>query len=337
MSLNRREFQKRFATAAVALGSAGLLGNPLLSAEPKPMTNKPLPIVDTHQHLWDIKRFHLPWLSGVPKVLDRSYGPSDYAQAIEGLNVVKSVYMEVDVAPDEQQAEADYVLGLCKAGKTTMVGAVISGRPGEPDAFRKYITQFKGNKAIKGVRQVLHPDGTKRGLCLQPGFVKSVQLLGELGMSFDLCMRPGELSDGAKLADECPETRFVLDHCGNADPAAFFTADARGDAKPKHDADQWKNDIHELAQHKNVICKISGIVAGAPENWDADMLAPPINHCLDEFGPDRVVFGGDWPVCLLRASYKQWVEALLAIISSRPEAEQRKLLHDNAVKHYGLG
>lgn len=337
MSLNRREFHQRFATAAVALGSAGLLGNPLLSAEPKPMPTQPLPLVDTHQHLWDIERFRLPWLKGAPEVLSRSYLPDDYAQAIEGLNVVKSVYMEVDVAADQQQAEADYVLALCKAGTGPMVGAVISGRPADAEAFRKYILQFKGYPFVKGVRQVLHPETTKRGLCLEPGFVTSVQLLGELNMSYDLCMRPGELSDGAKLADQCPDTRFVLDHCGNADPVAFLSADARGGIKPKHSAVAWKKDIHELAQRKNVICKISGIVAGAPEVWDADLLAPPINHCLDEFGPDRVVFGGDWPVCLLRATYRQWVEALLAIISNRPEAEQRKLLHDNAARQYALG
>lgn len=336
MLLDRREFHKQFATAAVALGSAGLVGNTLLSAEDKPMAKQPLPIVDTHQHLWDVKKFTLPWLKGAPEVLSRSYVPSDYAKAIEGLNVVKSVYMEVDVAADQQQAEADYVLGICKAGDTTMVGAVISGRPNEPDAFRKYITQFKGNTAIKGVRQVLHSEGTPKALCLEPGFVKSVQLLGELGLSYDLCMRPGELADGAKLAELCPDTRFVLDHCGNADPAAFQSAAARGKVEPKHDAAAWKKDIQALADRKNVICKISGIVAGAAEKWDADLLAPPINHCLDSFGPDRVVFGGDWPVCLLRSTYRQWVEALLAIISNRPEAEQRKLLHDNAVKHYAL-
>ena len=336
MSIDRRQFQQQVASAAVALGSAGLLNPTPLFAEPQSMAERPAEIVDTHQHLWNLQQFELPWLAVAPKILARNYLPSDYAAATAGLNVVKSVYMEVDVAPRQQTEEANYVLGLCAANDNPMVGAVISGRPADHESFARHIAQFQGDARIKGVRQVLHPDTTRRGLCLEPGFTQSARLLGELGMSFDLCMRPGELADGAKLVDKCPDTRFILDHCGNADPAAFLTSAARGDAAPRHDAEAWKKDIAALAERKNVICKISGIVAGAPEKWDAALLAPPINHCLDTFGPDRVVFGGDWPVCLLRASYRQWVEALLAIISNRPALEQRKLLSGNATREYGL-
>ena len=107
--------------------------------------------------------------------------------------------------------------------------------------------------------------------------------------------------------------------------------------KPDHDPQQWKDDLAQVAEAPNVICKISGIVARVPgKEWDAGMLAPIINHCLDVFGPERVVFGGDWPVCLLGSSYRGWVEALKEIISNRPESEQRRLLHDNAVKFYSL-
>jgi predicted TIM-barrel fold metal-dependent hydrolase len=92
-----------------------------------------------------------------------------------------------------------------------------------------------------------------------------------------------------------------------------------------------------LAHRSNVICKISGIVARAtPGNWNAATLAPAINHCLDVFGPDRVIFGGDWPVCTLVASYQEWATALREIIAQRSESEQRKLLHDNAANFYGV-
>ena len=94
--------------------------------------------------------------------------------------------------------------------------------------------------------------------------------------------------------------------------------------------------MEQFAKQKNVICKISGIVAGVPEKWSAEDLSPIVNHCLDVFGPDRVVFGGDWPVCLRGASYRQWVLALREIVASRPLADQRKLWHDNAVRFYGL-
>ena len=195
--------------------------------------------------------------------------------------------------------------------------------------------RHRDNPLIKGVRQVLHADTAERGLCLQPQFVKSVQLLGEMGKSFDLCMRPTELADGATLAQKCPDTRFVVDHCGNADPGAWQPK-AKQTTPPGHTVEQWKADMGKLAKLSNVICKISGIVARAPKGWTPEYLAPAVNFCLDEFGPDRVVFGGDWPVCKLGASYAEWVKGLKRIIAARPLVDQKKLLHDNAVKHYRL-
>ncbi len=179
---------------------------------------------------------------------------------------------------------------------------------------------------------------TPAGFCLQEAFVRGIRLLGELGLSFDLCLRPKELGDGAKLAEKCPETRFVVDHCGNADPKVFFKADDSRltDGRAEHDAETWRRDMERLAAQKNVICKISGIVARVPKQWSADDLTPIVDHCLDAFGPERVVFGSDWPVCLNGAPLREWVEALKQIIANRPLAEQRRLLRDNAVAFYRL-
>ena len=102
------------------------------------------------------------------------------------------------------------------------------------------------------------------------------------------------------------------------------------------DRTQWQRDMAEMAKRKNVVCKVSGIVAGAAEKWTPDDLAPVINHTLDVFGPDRVMFAGDWPVCTLRATFKQWVEALQTIVKERKTEEQRKLFHDNALRVYRL-
>ncbi|MEZ6109465.1 MAG: amidohydrolase family protein [Pirellulaceae bacterium] len=327
--LDRRRFVQGCAAAAAVVGS---VQRP--ESADADDSSKLLPIVDTHQHLWDLERFRLPWLEGAPEVLRRSYTPDDYRAAIEGQNVVKAVYMEVDVAPEQQVQEARHLIELCQSGKTPTVAAVISGRPNSAE-FKAYITQFKKSPYIKGVRQVLHAPSADRGLCLEPQFVKSMRLLGELGLSFDLCMRPSELADGVKLASEVPGTRFIVDHCGNADPRAFLSDDVRGGER-SHDPDKWRRDIDALAKRDNVICKISGIVARVPKSWDAEMLAPIVNHCLDAFGPDRVVFGGDWPVCKLGATYREWTTALRQIIASRPRGDQRKLLHDNAVRLYGL-
>jgi L-fuconolactonase len=170
---------------------------------------------------------------------------------------------------------------------------------------------------------------------VQPNFLRGVRLLGENHLSFDICIRPTELGDALRLTELCPDTRFILDHCGNADPKAFRRNNDGGE-RPMHEAAAWRRDIEALARRQNLICKISGIVARAPRGWTADDLAPIVNHCLDSFGPDRVVFGGDWPVCLLGATFRQWVEALRQIVARRPADEQRKLWSENARRLYRL-
>jgi L-fuconolactonase len=274
-------------------------------------------------------------LSEAPKILNQTYGLAEYAKATEGLNVVQAVYMEVDVSPADQTKEAEALIEICRKGGSPTVAAVISGRPGEP-SFAPYIKKYSQEKEIKGVRQVLHAGSAEKGLCLKPQFVESIRLLGELGLSFDLCMRPRELSDGLALAKQCPGTRFVLDHCGNAKPDAFLPANQRNGDLP-HNPQKWRGDIKALADCENVICKISGIIASAPQGIPfVDSLAPIVNHCLDSFGMSRVVFGGDWPVCLLGGSYKDWVTALRQIIADRPAADQKKLLYENARAFYTL-
>jgi predicted TIM-barrel fold metal-dependent hydrolase len=313
--MDRREFLAAAAAGTVAAASS--------AAEDKPAM---LPVIDTHQHLWDLSKFRLRWLTSKDHPLGQSHTPKEYAEATQGLNVVKSVYMEVDVAPEQQQQEADYVVALCEGGKTPMAAAVISGRPNS-DGFAMYITPYKGHKHVKGVRQVLHVEGTPPGYCLDPKFVKGIQLLGELGLSFDLCVRPAELPDMAKLVDQCPGTRFILDHCGN--PRADFT---------KEQWETWRRDMAAMAARKNVVCKVSGFIANGYQKgkWKAEDLAPAVNGTIEAFGADRVMFGGDWPVCTLAATYREWLTALKELIAARPEADQKKILHDNAAKFYGI-
>ncbi len=332
-----RSTRRGFLTQSALLAGAISSGFSVVSGQEKSQAAKSaapsIPLIDTHQHLWDLKTQNLPWLKGSPEVLNHTYWLKEYAAATEGLNVIKAVYMEVDIDPAQQVMEADTLLEICQAKKTPTVAAVISGRP-DSEGFAAYIRKYAGKPEIRGVRQVLHGESTEKGYCLRPQFVKSMSLLGELGLSYDLCMRPGELSDGVALAKKCPGTMFIVDHCGNADPGAFL---AKPSAPLPHDPKQWKSDIQALAACSNVICKISGIIASAPKDIPfAESLAPVVNHCLDSFGPDRVVFGGDWPVCLLGGSFKDWVMALRTIIADRPVMDQEKLLHRNAQRLYRL-
>ena len=323
MPSTRRQFIQQSATV-LALAGAGCATTPK-SADGL--------VVDTHLHLWDLGHQKLPWLDGAPEILRRSYRLEDYRAATAGLNV-RAVYMEVDVAEDTLASEAELILGIAAGGQSPILAAVIGGRPADP-SFAPYLSRFRSNPRFKGIRQVLHTPATPAGYCLRPEFVRGVRLLGESGKSFDLCMRAPELMDGAQLAAECPGTRFILDHCGNPDLKCFRTRRA-GEVAPAHTADDWKRSIDALAKQRNVICKISGVAAGLTPGGGAEDLAPAVNYCLDAFGPERVVFGGDWPVCLLGATYQKWVRMLQQIIVSRSHAHQMQLWSGNALRLYGL-
>ena len=324
--MNRRDFLQATGSAAFAAASSSCAL--LDSSMPDAL------IIDTHQHLWDRRQLKLPWLDDAPEILRHNYTTKEYAAAFAGYNV-KSVYMEVDVAPADHVKEADTIVAQCRSGHTSTIAATIGGRPASAD-FETYVKRYAGNGIVKGLRQVLHSDSLPKGFCLQPAFVRGVRTLGRHGLNFELTMRPMELMDGVKLTVECPETHFVLDHCGNGDPKTFNPKLGPG-LKRNGTADGWKRGIDALAQRPNVICKISGIVASVPPgHWDAEDLAPVVNHCLDAFGPHRVVFGGDWPVCLLGSPVRGWVEALKQIIATRPAADQRRLWSGNAIRHYRL-
>lgn len=290
-------------------------------------------IIDTHVHLWDLQQFKLPWLETAPELFRRNYVLSDYRAAVAGFNV-QSMYMEVDVTPEQHDAEAKFAAGLPGESQSPFIGAVVGGRPAEA-GFADYVARLKKLNGISGVRQVLHVPLTPRGYSLSPEFVRGVQTLGKHGLTFDLCMRPTDIGDCVQLASKCPDTQLVLDHCGNGDPKAF--GKPRKDEKPAaHDADQWRRDIEQLAKRKNVVCKISGTMFHAPKGWTTADLAPVVNHCLDAFGMDRVVFGADWPVCLVGGTFAQWVGVVADLTASRTPADRQKLWSENARRVYGL-
>jgi len=325
--MNRPLSRRRFLASSAGLGAAVAAMQSARAAQEPAVRESPLPVVDTHQHLWDLTRLQLPWLND-PKArhLQRSFLVTDYDAATAGINIVKTVYMEVNCDPSQHEAEADYVINLCKRPTGKMRGAVIGGSLQSPQ-FGDYIKKFATNPHIKGVRMVLHDADRPKGMCLERQFVQNVRLLGELGMCFDLCMRPAELLDGVRLVEKCPRTRFIVDHCGNRNVQSTDETSRRA----------WEKGIKAAAAQENVVCKISGIVATArPTIWQPSDLAPAIDFCLDAFGPDRVLFGGDWPVCTLTATYGQWFDALQQIVRDRSLEFRRKLFHDNAVRFYKL-
>lgn len=287
-------------------------------------------LVDTHQHLWNLQRFRLPWLKPGGE-LTRDYSLSDYQKASAGLGITKAIYMEVAVAPEQKQAEAEHVIKICRDGRSPTCAAVIGGMVREA-GFKDYVSAFKDNPYIKGVRH-----GLNRAEQLEDDqLIQNLRLLGALGLNFDLLVPTRLIGPAAQLVERCPHTQFILDHCGNADPLAF-NPQLNWGRQPQHDADQWKRDMDQLARQENVACKISGIVARVPKGRaTAKVLSPIATHCLDAFGPERVVYGSDWPVCTRGASLRTWTTLLREIVAERPYAERQALFWTNAHRVYGL-
>jgi predicted TIM-barrel fold metal-dependent hydrolase len=201
------------------------------------------------------------------------------------------------------------------------VAAIISGRPAAA-GFKKYVMRFKDSPYIKGLRDILFEK--PRGYCLDAKFIAGVRLLGELGLSFDVETPPDRLADAEKLIAACPDTCFVVDHCGNPDLQS-------------KDHSQWRRETAAIARRKNAVVKISGILTSAKKGeWGPEDLMPHINHLREVFGPDRLMYGSDWPVVTMKATYQQWMSALRTAVRDWPQKDQRKLFHDNAVSVFGL-
>jgi predicted TIM-barrel fold metal-dependent hydrolase len=283
-------------------------------------TSNPMQIIDTHQHLWDLDLFRYSWLDSFPQ-LNRSFRMTDYREAASGLEVVKSVHLEADVDEPYMLDETRHLLALAEQPDNPLEGVVACGRP-ESENFRSYLDKITGHRKLKGIRRVLHtqPDEVGRGST----FVKNIAALSEYGLSFDICVLARQLPITIDLVKRCPNTTFVLDHCGVP-------------RVKERDLDPWRAHIAEIATIPNVVCKISGLVAYAdPKNWTVVDLQPFVEHVIASFGWDRVLFGSDWPVCTLSASFAQWVDALKSITQPAGESNQRKLFHDNAMRVYHL-
>ena len=295
-------------------------------------------IVDTHQHLWDLEKLKLPWLDNVP-ALKKEHLPAHYLKASEGTGIKRTIYMEVDAHADHKQKEIEDMTMLCKSGDEIMQGMVISANPGD-SGFSKFLEKNSGNHFIKGIRQVLHTPEQPIKYCLSTEFMQGIRELGKRGLLFDICIRPAEIQDAVELCRQNPETVFMLDHCGNADPYVVNGQSNKDISHPDstffHTRESWQEGVQQMGRLENVYCKISGIISRTETGWDAETLAPTVNACLDSFGEDRVVFGGDWPVCNLGASLSEWVAALREIVKNRPETLQKKLFYTNAERLYKI-
>lgn len=273
-------------------------------------------LVDTHQHLWDPDRLPCTWCADYPP-LNRRFSLSDYVVAAAGTPVTKTLFMEYDVDEPYQLAEAQLVQSIADA-HPLIAGIVASGRPENP-GFPKYLEKLSALPKLRGLRRVLHvvPDAVSQ----QSLFRENLRRLPALGLTFDLCARARQLPLAAELVDACPNVTFILDHCG--------VPDVKGRA-----FDPWRADLRTLAARPNINCKISGLVAYADAAWTTADLRPWVEHVIACFGWDRVVWGGDWPVCTLGGSLARWIDATHELTASASVDERARLYHRNAERLY---
>ncbi len=275
--------------------------------------------IDSHQHLWDLDRFPCSWCAGIP-ALNRSFRLDDYVSAAEGCDIEKAIFMECDVDAPHALDEARHIQSL--AEKNPLIAGIIASARPENAGFPRELDELLKLTQLRGLRRVLHvaPDETSQSAL----FAENVRRLAPHRLTFDICALARQLPIATALVEKCPEVQFVLDHCGMPDVA--------GQA-----LDPWRDYIKTLAALPNVACKISGVIACCkPENATAEALRPFIEHCIESFGWDRVVWGGDWPVCTLTSTLRHWAAISDELVSSADADNQRKLFHDNAGRIYRL-
>lgn len=279
------------------------------------------PIVDSHVHLWDPKRFRYPWLATV-KAIERPFLLKDYNEAAGVGTVDTMVFLECDVEPALALDEARWVAEQAKIDPRIQ-------------AIVPHASLEKGNAAlpelealaeiglVHGVRRLIQAEPDVE-FCLRPGFIEGVKLLPRFGFSFDICIYHHQLASVIRLVDLCPEVPMVLDHIGK--PGI-----RDGLVEP------WRSQIVELARRDNVACKISGVATEADhQKWNRDQIKRYMMTAIEAFGPNRLMFGGDWPVSTLAIKYPEWIEVVDEALSAFSEHELRSIYRDTAIDFYRI-
>jgi predicted TIM-barrel fold metal-dependent hydrolase len=264
-------------------------------------------LIDTHQHLIHRDRLGYGWTAGIPALARGDFTVADYRALTKGLGIVGTVFMESAVDDADYQEEARLVAAL--VGREGMLGQIASCRPETDEGFDAWLNEGAALH-VKGYRRVLHvmPDE----LSQSETFRANLRKIGARGLPFDLCVLPRQLPLAEALARACDGMSLVLDHCG--------VPDIEGGA-----FEPWAQGIDALARLPHVHCKISGLTAYAGPGATAATLRPWVDHVLNRFGPDRCLWGGDWPVVNLGAGLPEWIAMTRELLASLSAEERARV------------
>ena len=273
--------------------------------------------IDSHQHFWRYDAVRDAWITDAMAVLKRDFVPDNLAVELKANGMEASIAVQADSSENETKFLLDLAEKNCRI--TGVVGWVdfLSPRVGER---LEYFSHFS---KLRGFRHIAQAEPDDRFL-VRDDFVKGVAQLRTFGFTYDILIYPRQLPAAIELVAALPEQNFVIDHC--AKPEVKF-----GKISP------WATHIKEIAQNRNVFCKVSGLVTEADwKHWKADDLKPYLDVVFDAFGAERLMFGSDWPVCLLAGTYRQVMQLLEDYAKGFSLADKDKIFGGNAARFYRL-
>jgi L-fuconolactonase len=275
--------------------------------------------IDAHHHLWDLDVRDQPWTAELP-ALRRSFGIDELRPALVASEMDATVLVQTISVADETPellaiADAEPVI----AG---VVGWIDLSAPDAADELARLMDGEGGGRLV-GIRHQVQEEPDPRWLC-RADVRLGLAAVGEAGLAYDLLVKPQQLASAVDIVRALPDMRFVLDHAGK--PAIRDRA-----------IQPWQAEIAELAQLPNVAVKLSGLVTEAADEWTVEQLRPFVDVLLQAFEPSRIMFGSDWPVCLLAASYREVVAAAQELTAQLSSAERADVFGETAARWYGIG
>jgi L-fuconolactonase len=274
-------------------------------------------IVDSHQHFWQLGRFDYPWMSPAVEVLCRDYLPPELEPILHRHGVQQTVLVQAS----NSLAETHWLLEL--ADRNSFIAGVVGWVDLTVPSCEQQLAEFIAHPRFKGVRHLVESEPADDWLT-QPAVLANLDKLAQSDVAFDLLVHTRHLRFATKVAERHPELRLVVDHL----------------AKPpiaRVEIDEWSRGLKELAAYQNVWCKLSGLVTEANwTTWQVEDLQPYVDLGLEYFGAQRMMFGSDWPVCLLAASYEQVLDTVKTLVSDLSDTDQRRIFGENALEFYQI-
>jgi L-fuconolactonase len=273
--------------------------------------------IDAHQHFWKFDPVRDSWITEEMSVIRKDFFPADLKAILEANGFDGCVAVQAD----QSETETDFLIRL--ANENDFIKGVVGWVDLQASNIKERLEQYHQNKIVKGFRHVLQGE-PQRDLMLTPKFRNGIKALQAFNFTYDILIFPDQVKFATEMVAAFPEQKFIIDHL------------AKPSIKEK-EIEGWKKDIDAIAKQENVWCKLSGMVTEANwKEWEPDDFVPYLDAVVEGFGIDRILFGSDWPVCLVAATYKEVVDILAGYFSSFSKTEQEKIFGGNATRFYNL-